>query len=213
MGVEQCPNCERGYNNFPDYPRVIIRDFEKIPLLENTLFPECEEIYGANAMDSRLKAPAAVVEFFQGAGNRDAFFEHDGARWLTDGTLVMDVYGKFVGCARTKILAEVEPYLAKLEGLVGKEVSIVEALPPHFAEFRLSEGPVPNTTYELMIYDNRNIREAYGPPVSDADPLQVLVSVCHRELMPSSVRRRHFTVPLAYFTYKGLVENKNRSKK
>lgn len=155
--VDKCPACEREFKSLNDYPLIYVASFNRKSIPSDLKFPfhDWTLFVGPNSEVNNERPPAEVLDFFK--QNRGAKqFEYNGWKWKLNGKWENGHYMRENPDQKEIIITKLNPYLDKLESLVGKEVPKAELLPhfPRDSYFKCSFA-IPDTAYQLMFDEQR----------------------------------------------------------
>lgn len=155
--MDKCPCCERKFNSITDFPRVLIRDFKKIEMPQELVFPSLASYVGPNSKCGNDRVPEIVSNYFK-ANKRERLFENEGIVWEFNGPRGdTGTYIKTIKDVRKLIESNLKPHFDQLEALVGQEVPS-KTIVPKFGEreFHYGSCRIPGTIYDLSLEELEN---------------------------------------------------------
>lgn len=166
QAADKCYACQRGLESLFDFPIVQLTGFERVPMPTDLVLPHETEIYvepGSNQGNS--KVPEDVMALFQDetvAKERRLSGEvwtdiinHEGWQWQRlnygkDANLYQRA--KIFEGGGTLLYPQIEPFLAKLEGLVGQELPTLELEPPEIKIEFPEASPIRRLPEKPLLY-------------------------------------------------------------
>lgn len=171
--MKDCPACARTFEKLEDFPLIVLQkltrleipDKVKLPFEDRTLFAE-SEYYG------KEEAPGQVVGLLE--NSEDKLVEFDGWNWYRMSYGTGYIYKRRKEDIKDEVAGLLEPYLQKLEGLVGNELPTSEFVPPFERDsyFKFSFR-IPDTGYNLALVEGKN-DEHTGDRISRVSNLTIL---------------------------------------
>lgn len=151
--VDTCPTCDRKFERAEDYPLIYVAKFERVEIPADLVLPffDWDVFVGPNSECTRnKKPPKAVLDSFKKNPKQESYV-NEGWKWALRGKWDTGSYHREQLDQRPIVVAELDPYLKKLEGLVGKEVPKTEILPQFDKDgcFRYAFN-IPGTAYQLF---------------------------------------------------------------
>ncbi|MFC1697725.1 hypothetical protein ACFL1H_05305 [Nanoarchaeota archaeon] len=157
---DKCPCCDKELKKLSDYPLVYIKDFKRIELPSDLVFPYHDhEIYvEPGHPHCNKKVPIEVFDYFK-KNNKAESFEFEEWKWTKKQG---DHYYRSQDDQRELIVNNLKDYFDKLESYVGKEVPTKEFLPPFDKDGYFNFAyQIPDTAYPIMFSDIDNPPEDY----------------------------------------------------
>ena len=154
--MDKCQSCNREFKKIRDYPLVYVARFERIDIPKNLQFPierSGPDYVEPDSPYSNPRAPEAVLDYFK-KNSEEKTLEYDGWTWnRKENSFGLVYYTRSTNDARNLILSYINPYLNKLEELIGQEVLSSKAL-PKFSQNKNNENnlfEIPETHYYLRV--------------------------------------------------------------
>lgn len=153
--LDKCHCCERDFKGLEDYPIIYLYKFKRVEIPVDFIFPfEDSELFTtSNTSLGNKIAPEEVINFFSRELNAEEF-KHQGWEWKIERGEgdYPNFYRKYNLNQKDIIITKINPYLDRLESLVGKEVALKEILPDfnknNYFKFAFD---IPDTDYNLAL--------------------------------------------------------------
>ncbi len=163
---DKCYACQRGLERFFDFPVVQLTGFERVSIPTDLVLPHEIEIYvEPSSIGGNQKVPEDVMALFHDETvtkermlSGDAwtdFINHEGWQWqrikyegdasLYQRARIFEGGGNFITLA-------IEPFLAKLESLVGQELPTLELEPPEIKIEFPEASPIRRLPEKPLLY-------------------------------------------------------------
>ena len=157
--LDECPCCKRVFKRLEDYPIIYLHKFERAEIPIDSIFPfeDFESFIASNTSLGNKIAPQEVINFFNHELNAEKFWYQDW-EWKIE-RIEGDrhnIYRRTNPNQKDIIITKINPYLNKLESLVGKEVILKEILPDFDKNnyFKFSFD-IPDTDYCLALNEEK----------------------------------------------------------